>query len=403
MSLLPPSSSRRIAELDVLRGIAILAVLLVHAPWHCHGEWFTESILWRHLFQRGWIGVDLFFVLSGYLVSGLLFKEYKRSGEMNIRRFWWRRGLKIWPAYYCFFGALILIQVFAPCLSGEDARLWMIRKSWANWVFLQNYFDYKPWTFTWSLAVEEHFYLILPIILWVLTRSRDRLHLIPRLTLGICVAALASRTLTFMVAESSDPFSFVGPTHHRLDALMFGVLIGYLYHFRRPVFERIGRYRVSIIAASLVLLTTTSPWIPVSAYASTLGFSATYLAFGGILVATLSTDWSRFPTGLARAAHPVTVGLRFLGVYSYTIYLTHVPLYYSLPMNDVVDRWPVAESVRPQLAAALFLVLAIVSGVLLSHVIERPVLRWRERHFSGRGKTVGARTTQFEPATGCPA
>jgi peptidoglycan/LPS O-acetylase OafA/YrhL len=184
---------------------------------------------------------------------------------------------------------------------------------------------------------------------------------------------------------------------------MFGVLIGYLYHFRRPVFERIGRYRVSIFAASLVLLTTTSPWIPVSAYASTLGFSATYIAFGGILVATLSTEWSRFPTGVARAAHPAILGLRFLGVYSYTIYLTHVPLYYSLPLNDVIDRWPVGEAVRPQLAAALFLALAIVSGVLLSHFIERPVLRWRERHFSGRGTAVSARGSHFEPATGCPA
>jgi len=87
-------------SLDVLRGIAILLVL---------GRHFNYFPLWR---QAGWIGVDLFIVLSGFLISGLLFQEYKNTGKLDVRRFILRRGLKIWPSYYLLILATMLFYVF---------------------------------------------------------------------------------------------------------------------------------------------------------------------------------------------------------------------------------------------------------------------------------------------------
>ena len=91
MSLLPPSSAKRLPELDVLRGIAIALVLVRHLPSERPSDWlWFRGVEW--LSTGGWVGVDLFFVLSGFLISGLLFVEYRRCGTINVGRFLWRRG-----------------------------------------------------------------------------------------------------------------------------------------------------------------------------------------------------------------------------------------------------------------------------------------------------------------------
>src|SRR5947209_2430923 len=91
--------------LDVLRGVAVLMVLAVHAPWSSE----VRTGGFRKLLPLGSYGVDLFFVLSGFLISGLLYAEIARSGRVNVPRFWLRRGLKIWPSYYVAYGAAFAV------------------------------------------------------------------------------------------------------------------------------------------------------------------------------------------------------------------------------------------------------------------------------------------------------
>jgi len=131
----------RLRELDFLRGIAIILVLIRH------------SSITQFLVNIGWIGVDLFFVLSGFLVSGLLFKEYKVYGELNIKRFLIRRGFKIYPLFYVAAIPYILIKISEstfslPLLLGD---LFFLQNYVSNWGYL--------YAAGWSLAVEEHFYL----------------------------------------------------------------------------------------------------------------------------------------------------------------------------------------------------------------------------------------------------
>jgi len=201
-------------SLDVLRGIAILLVL---------GRHFNYFPLWR---QAGWIGVDLFFVLSGFLISGLLFQEYKNTGKLDVRRFILRRGLKIWPSYYLLILATMLFYVFIARASEHPFPKHEVAVSA---LFIGNYFGADGFNFlahTWSLAVEEHFYLLLPLLLLMLIRLRA-LRLIPWLFTLLAMGCLALR---FWIPQT--PFAWA--THLRMDGLFAGVALGYLYHRRRP-------------------------------------------------------------------------------------------------------------------------------------------------------------------------
>src|SRR4029077_18685201 len=133
----------RLKELDFLRGIAIILVLLRHIPLFT----FTHNI--------GWIGVDLFFVLSGFLVSGLLFKEYLKFGDIRPKLFLIRRGFKIYPLYYLFYIPYLVLIVREQGWSSVDVRGFL-----SDMTFTQNFINGWGWAYgaSWSLAVEEHFY-----------------------------------------------------------------------------------------------------------------------------------------------------------------------------------------------------------------------------------------------------
>src|SRR5258708_7081226 len=108
--------SRRLFSLDVLRGIAILLVLVNHMPMRPEAGSFVEKVVGA-LSQVGWVGVDLFFVLSGFLISRLLFQELKRTGSLEVRRFWLRRGFKTWPSYFVAFGGMVVVTLVVEHLA----------------------------------------------------------------------------------------------------------------------------------------------------------------------------------------------------------------------------------------------------------------------------------------------
>ena len=140
----------RLKQLDVLRAVAVLLVLCSQ----------VHSFDW--LQRCGWIGVDLFFVLSGFLVSGLLYSEYKKYGSLSPKRFLVRRGLKIYPAFYTFVIGSVILMLLTRMKIPLDLLL-------AEILFVQNYYG-ALWGHTWSLCIEEHFYLLLTAGLYLLWR-----------------------------------------------------------------------------------------------------------------------------------------------------------------------------------------------------------------------------------------
>jgi len=322
-------------NLDVLRGVAVLLVLVSHFG----------------TFTPGWIGVDLFFVLSGFLISGLLFSEWQRSGRLDIRRFYIRRAFKIWPVFFLYIAASELLDVH----SGNPHP----RELLSQIFFVQNYFP-QPyhWLHLWSLAVEEHFYLVLPVLLYALSFSRFRK--LPACFLAVAATCLTLRFLTGWRLTGHEFEIYYWPTHLRIDSLFFGVLLGWMRAFHPDEFARIARSRhlfipMALAAAMSILFSLVSPVI------HTIGFTVLYLGFGSLLMWTLDR---RSPAILRPVA--------WVGKHSYSVYVWHLVFLAGIPRS---------LSYLP-----LYLALSIGLGVAMSYLIEFPALALRERMFPSRAK-----------------
>ena len=372
MNILSALGRRRLVELDLLRFAAIALVLGRHGP-VCPSETSPALHAVTATWQRGgWVGVDLFFVLSGFLVSGLLFAEHQRTGKVRAGRFLIRRGFKIYPAFWALLIATVLISaafVGQKPIGERDAL--------GEVFFLQNYVG-EYWSQTWSLAVEEHFYLGLAAfaVVMVWRRGPRAFDIVPALFLVIATACLVAR----LVTAWAEPFNYrvnIFPTHLRIDALFFGVLLSYLWNYRGLRENALlRRYRIAIGVAGVLLLapafvwqTETHPWI------YTVGLTMFYLGSGLLLLSALSFEMRKRRVVTAVAA---------LGAYSYSIYLWHLAIWAWLvpwlAFHVGTTSW--------FFVAGVYYVGAIVLGVLLAKLVEYPVLRFRDRVFPSSAKAV---------------
>jgi peptidoglycan/LPS O-acetylase OafA/YrhL len=366
----PEPTGARIASLDVLRGVAILMVLGRHMPEipsrlpHVLIVAFNG---WRH---GGWAGVDLFFVLSGFLVSGLLFREYQQRGQVGAGRFLARRGFKIYPGFY----ALLLITAIYYRHAEPPTIKWI-----SECLFLQGYLP-RIWIQSWSLAVEEHFYLLLALTIAVLARrnrgASDPFRGLVPATIVIAITELLVRVV-WLSYRPDDLDAHLIPTHLRLDSLSFGVCIGYWYAFRRPQLTAVVQSRrATIAAASAVAIVLGTALGVTEAFTQTVGFTLLYLGFGGLLLLALIPPLRS--AGLWR--HPVLRATMrvaaWIGTYSYAIYLWHVAVSaWATPLLLRVFGW----TPSPVPGMAIYFVGAIGVGVVMTQLIERPFLRLRHR------------------------
>jgi peptidoglycan/LPS O-acetylase OafA/YrhL len=290
----------------------------------------------------GWTGVDLFFVLSGYLIGGLLLDELRVSGRIQILRFYIRRAFKIWPAFY-----LVIIVTFV-CFGPARQLLY-------ESFFLQNYlgtaFGHGHF---WSLAVEEHFYIGLPLLLAFCGESA-----IPMATAICSVVCLIGRTAAARATEPADFFLVAGtPTHLRIDSLMFGVLIAYICRYRPAIIGTIRTFRLFPVVSIGLLL----PAILAdqgTRLNMTIGFVMFYFAYGLLLI------WF---TGIS----PWRPLLRLapIGQCSYSIYLCHFPLQlYVIQPLHIPQPW----------SFLCFVLASLTAGFFFSRVVEKPILALRER------------------------
>jgi peptidoglycan/LPS O-acetylase OafA/YrhL len=376
-----PKPPPRLQALDILRGVAILLVLGHHAR-----RDGPPAIL-QPWIDGGWMGVDLFFVLSGFLVSGLLFKEHKRHGDVRLGRFLVRRGFKIYPAFYVFLFSTSLLAGFGAHAIDLPALL-------SEALFVQNYGPNLK-DHTWSLAVEEHFYLLLCLYFWLqLRRSRAQpFASLPVLFVLVAVACLGLRLWTtwsapFPYTDNNKHLHF--PTHLRLDSLLFGVLLSYWYHFHQDgLAQRIEGRKLALLFIGIGLV---APCffqdINTSFYDHTIGLTLNYLGFGAILLAALYWQPTRSRwSGLAWTL------LAAIGFYSYSIYLWHMEL----------EKWSWTalallagrSGTGPPylLALAVYVLTALIGGALMAKMIETPFLRLRDRWFPSRSLPMNGKSS----------
>jgi peptidoglycan/LPS O-acetylase OafA/YrhL len=340
----------RLLSIDVLRLFACILVLGRHADWPQFAG--PTAPFFEAWYTGGWAGVDLFFVLSGFLIGGLLFAELKRSGAIRVKRFLVRRGWKIYPAFYVMIG----FTLFFTTVNRIAPFSWYDTLS--EIFFLQNYGGHLSLQ-TWSLAVEEHFYLLLPFLLLAL---RGRLQYLPWVVACVAVLCLAVRVTI------GQPGAFIY-THARIDSLLFGVLLAYLQHFHTTAFMSfVQRFRaalaligVAFVAPAFVYDCETTPWM------STIGLTMLYVGYGLIVAAAIAREWK--PTG------PI-VYLARLGSHSYSIYLWHgVVLFWGIPILERAIQLPF----NPWVSTAAYMVASIALGVFMARMIELPCLKLRDR------------------------
>ena len=379
----------RLPQLDVLRAVAILLVLGAHplVTWQKAGPLWPAARAWV---QVSWTGVNLFFVLSGFLIGGLLFAEIRATGSLNVRQFMIRRAFKIWPAYYVY---LLLLAYL--CLKLGPPEGISVADLVPFLVHVQNYFGRLDLLgpHTWSLAVEEHFYLALPLLLALV------LALVPKLSLGtrrrgwtaaapisgFIVLAIVCAWLRFLQGDLLPLIL----THLCIDSLGFGVLLAFLFHYHPSTFERIARHRVLLMFGGLCLVALASaPGRTPDAWGYALIPVGLYLGYGAILVAMMAMPLARFQSWPLRA-------LTLVGFYSYSIYLWHVDIAYRLLEIPRDTEWAKALPgwLLWALGMSLYVLLAVGTGVLMSRCIEMPALALRDRLFPRKAKLIAGDAT----------
>jgi peptidoglycan/LPS O-acetylase OafA/YrhL len=361
-SLAPPVSGAtgssgtragRRLDLDVVRGLAIVLAL----GWHFSGERSGSALVDVLTFPGrsfGWAGVDLFFVLSGFLLGRLVLNEQARTGRFDGRRFTARRLLKLWPVLYVF------LAVHA--LAGPEP---VSSYLWQNALHVQNYAG-TSLTHLWSLAVEEHFYLALAALFPLFARRRGSPRVLATILAGILVGALALRI--WGTVDGVSDVRLQWRSHYRVDSLAAGVLLALVSIHWPERFERLRARRgllVGVLAAGVLHLLTVGKQGPLG---STVGFTVAYLTAGALLLLLYRAAW-------VPRARWITAPMALLGRYSYGIYIWHV-FAAELALDLLPGAGPAPETASAQ---AVKYGTAVVVGVLATVAVEKPVLRLRDR------------------------
>jgi peptidoglycan/LPS O-acetylase OafA/YrhL len=361
-----------IAALDGIRGLAILLVLLIHIQQT--GVVPAEFHLVNLVMHGGWCGVDLFFVLSGFLITlGLL----DSKGSSNyFSAFYMRRVLRIFPLYYTVLASVIICSALFVHYP--------IFPSWRGWIsqhilFVENW--WMPWkdltnnvlAHFWSLGIEEQFYFVWPACVWLLPRRR-----LAVLSVAVCAVVLALR---FYVIQHYNPLPLVifMNTVTRVDTLMVGALCAIvmrddklLAHVRRwlPTVAAIGACCVVVIILGVRGISAQRY------YTQTLGFTALALAFGPLVMWAYLFSGGRNWYDRFFSMRPLTN----LGKYSYGIYVYHYPVIVIAKILFGGNSWFGHDVLRGLLFSFGAVVVAVCVAVISYELFEKRFLRLK-RYF----------------------
>ena len=370
---------RRRPGLDLLRAVAILWVIDYHAQ--SLGLLQATDVLAR----TGWMGVDLFFALSGYLIGGQLLRPLARGEPPALRTFYLRRLLRTVPAY----AVVLALYLLVPSFGEQTQR----PPAWMFLTFTENLFVdfYRAQSFShaWSLCVEEQFYLLAPLVIAALWGRSARL--VFALFAALLIFGVAARGWVWLhdlapLGDRVGPGNFVQrwmeriyyPTWMRLDDLLAGVALA-LVEVRRPtIWRALAARGDACLGAGLALLATALFVCHVQRafVASAIGFPLIAGAMAALVAAGAA------PTGLIGGrAYP---GASALAAIAYSLYLTHKAVLHlvSLALARRLEA-------SPALAAIVYGVSILAGGALLYVAVERPGLRMRDRLFT-RGRLTPA-------------
>lgn len=362
------SAHDRMFGLDLCRTMAIVSVVIGHMLQHSSPNAYLASIGFIAIF-----GVDLFFCLSGFLIGRILLQESEKwpiEKDRGVMRFWYRRWMRTLPLYlFFFFVELKLYWGGASSISGQAAYL----------VFAQNLAWPMPnfYSLTWSLTVEEWFYLLFPLmILMVIGFGKS-----PRIAVltTIIIFLLVPPILRYTLFDVQGSFNNLDPNiRHvvifRLDSIGFGVLVAYIDKWHKPLFNKIADLWwvfTALAIGCMVFIKWNYFDMPETSAMMTFYFSLSAIVFAGLIP---------FFTGLA----PTSISLlnrfiKYTSLISYSLYLGHILAFtvvmYIFRQLGIFDKiYP-----NPWITYTLFLVFAYLLATFTYLVIEKPMLALRDK------------------------
>ena len=346
--------SKRESDLDIIRGVAIVLAL----GWHFNSG---TGLFWFDCLEYpgmtfGWAGVDLFFVLSGFLIGRLVFKEIVRTKRFDYKRFIIRRALRLWPTLYLF----LLVQFF---WGDHDWHTYLIQTLF----HVQNYFD-SPLLHLWSLSIEEHFYLIFGVLCYFYAFRISHNKMTPIILIALLIICPVIRYLAFASGWSARDIQ--QQTQFRFDALSAGVLMAYLFVYQEELFVGLLRFKwlwFALTIGGCICLTYTSLESPED---GVFMYTVAWITSASFIMLTYRTDLVKRIPILSRL-------LIFLGVYSYSLYIwqfsgRHAAAYIQSHFTSLGGH---ATKIVLQYVTATCVAFAI------SRLIEKPMIALRDRMF----------------------
>jgi peptidoglycan/LPS O-acetylase OafA/YrhL len=357
--------------LDTLRALAILLVLLCHIA-------MGLPIFLVPLASIGWMGVDLFFVLSGYLIGIQLLRPATLGKKISLTNFYARRAWRILPAYL----VVLALYIYLPGWSEQSGLASSWRFLTFTWNLHSNYAQTSAFSHAWSLCVEEHFYLLLPLLTIALLR-RPSVRKTVTVAASVFVMGFVLRmiALRHMTAIPDHTYAARGfyyehiyfPTWTRLDGLLAGVLLAAIQLFRPAWWQALTRRSNTLFAVFVggILVTAVLFFGPMdsssglAAIALTFGFPLISFAIACLLISAMS------PQSRLQRRIP---GARPLATLAFSFYLTHPAVFHLVQVE-----FPVLCERHHILALPVYAIAALTAASMLYFTVERPCLQLRDR------------------------
>ncbi|MFC5437185.1 acyltransferase family protein [Rhodanobacter umsongensis] len=354
----------RLPGLDLLRAIAIVWVMLFHS--------FIVGGLGPHfawLSRYGWAGVDIFFVLSGFLIGSQVLRPLQRGEPFSFGAFYARRAWRILPA----FAVVLGLYAFFPALREAPG----LQPWWQFATFTLNLLidpvHNSAFSHAWSLCVEEHFYLVFPLLAWWLTR-RPSMRKFAGLCVAIVMLGIGWRTTAWLHDSALDPArawfleDIYYPTWTRLDGLLMGVVLATLRVYRPQAWTRWQRHS-NVVLVGGVAVTGLALWLfrdrtglPANAIGwPLLSFGLALLVFAGADGRSLLGRW-RVP------------GAGWVAAISYSLYLSH-----KIAFHLVQTGLGASLQEHRAITFAVYALAVLLLGAALHYLVERPFLQLRAR------------------------
>jgi len=391
------SSRIYIPSLDGLRAVAILGVLFRHMT-VIEPSGRYEALFIR-LLDLGWIGVDLFFVLSGFLITGILMDTKKEPNY--FRNFYVRRALRIFPLYYFYLGLVLFLIPYIMIRINKRLDHDIMQEGWWFWLYLSNIYysmggdvHRGPLMVTWSLAVEEQFYLIWPTVVF-LCRPR----ILMKICFGLIVGALFFRLSLVLAGVGVFPVYSLLPC--RIDTLATGALIAILTRSQTPIARSTTIAKATLFASFITML---GIWTVggTSEYSNkwwlTIGFTSLSIFFASLLWVVLTAKGNHFGNRFLKIRPMV-----FIGKISYGIYLIHTLtiLFIQRYVFDPVKTSLIGES--HFFSQLLFFITCFIAVLLLAsfswHFLEKNILKLKHL-FPYKTETLSRPIDLINPRSG---